>query len=304
MKKMLLISVIAGFIAGCQKEFSYSTTSASYESLNQFFDRNQKLSQTFSANCSNNILLQTAHGTKITFQSNSFLTMNDQPVSGDVSIEVKDILTPSEMILNRTLTVSNGQPIESGGEFFIKATKNGQELKLAPGYHMQIKLPTLGVSMNNMKVFNGQTDNANTGSKVNWVLNSNPGNVVIVDTGGLGRTLFADSVNWINCDRLVNEPRINYTIYPGNINGFDSLSVVVHFTGRNSVVPLSWDNITKKFYSQSLIASAATIVAIGIKGHKLQASVVPVNLQNNHSITLNFSPFTEKQLKERLVQLH
>ncbi|HLG39498.1 MAG TPA: hypothetical protein VI461_07510, partial [Chitinophagaceae bacterium] len=104
MKKMLLVSVIAGFIMGCQKEFSYSTTSASYESLNQFYDRNQKLSQTFSANCSNSISLQTGNGTKITFQPNSFVTMNDQPVTGDVSIEVKEILTPSEMILNRALT--------------------------------------------------------------------------------------------------------------------------------------------------------------------------------------------------------
>ncbi|MEI9910033.1 MAG: hypothetical protein WDO71_10365 [Bacteroidota bacterium] len=304
MKRFLFLSSIIAVVIGCQKELSHSSSSYNYQSLSEFFEKNQKPSQTFSQNSSNIISLQTNKGTKIIFQPNSFITLNDQPVTGDISIEVKEILTPSEMILNRTLTVSNGQPIESGGEFFVRVTKNGQELKLAPGYGMQIKLPSLGVSMNNMQVFNGQVNNADAGNKVNWVPNTNPGNAVIVDTFGLSRTLFADSVNWINCDRFLNDPRINYTVNPGNISGLDSLTVVVHFTGRNSVISMPWNSTALKFYSQSLIASDATVIGIGIRDHKILASIVPVTLQNDQSITLNLLPITEAQLKERLVLLH
>jgi hypothetical protein len=294
------ISIVA---LNCQKELSYSGNLEKFESLNQFFENNQKPSQNFTTNSSNNISLQTTNGTKIIFQPNSFVTLNDQPVTGDVSIEVKEILTPADIILNRMLTVSNGEPIASGGEFFVKVTKNGQELKLAPGYLMQIKLPSLNVSMSNMQVFNGQPDNTNSGSKVNWIPNNNPGNAVVVDTFSMGRSLFADSVNWINCDKFINEPRINYTVYPGNYTGLDSLSVVVHFSGRNSVISMPWNSTDLKFYSQSMIASQASVIGIGIKDHKLQACIIPVNLQNDQSVTLNLLPVTEAQLKERLAQL-
>jgi hypothetical protein len=306
--KRLYHSILFIFLAviafNCQKEVSYSGSSETYTSLDQFFEKNQKAPQTFSANSSNAITLQTNKGTRILFQPNSFVTLNNQPVTGDVSIEVKEILTPAEMILSRALPVSNGQPLESAGEFLVKVTKNGQELKLGPGNLMEIKLPSLGVNMNNMQVFNGTAVSTDAGSKINWTVNANPGNTVFVDSASFGKTLFADSINWINCDRFINEPRINYTVYPGNTTGFDSVAVMVHFTGRNSVVPMPWNLLTTRFYSQSMIAANATVVGIGIKDNKLQAAIVPVNLVNAQSMTLSFSPFTEAQLKERLAQLH
>jgi hypothetical protein len=289
----------------CQKELSFSSTSNDYSTLHEFFEKNQPRTEAMVVNSSNQFTLESRRGTKFIFQANSFETLDGQPVTGTIFFEVKEIFNPSEMILTRTFPMSNGQPLESGGEFMIKPTnQNGQQLKLKPGYLMKIKLPSLGIGMDNMRVFNGQPNAGGSDSKVNWVVNSNPNNTVFADSLVQGRYLFADSVNWINCDRFLNEPRINYAVYPGNVTGFDSVSVFIHFSGRNSVVAIPWHNTESRFYSQSVIVSPATVIGIGIKDHKLQASFTTVNLQNNGSQTLDFLPFTEIQLKERLAQLH
>jgi hypothetical protein len=289
----------------CQKELSFSSSSNEYATLHEFFEKNQPPTEGWYANSSNPLTLTTRRGTKFIFQPNSFETLDGQPVTGTIWFEVKEIFNSSEMILSRTFPMSNGQPLESGGEFMIKpSTQSGQELRLKHGYLMKIKLPSLGIGMDNMRVFNGQPNTGGSDSKVNWVVNSNPNNTVFADSLLQGRYLFADSVNWINCDRFLNEPRINYAIYPGNVNGFDSVSAFIHFSGRNSVVAIPWHNAESRFYSQSVIVSPATVIGIGIKDHKLQASFTSVNLQNNQSATLEFSPVTEAQLKERLAQLH
>src|SRR5436190_3823903 len=163
----------------CQKELSFSSTSNDYSTLHEFFEKNQPRTEAMVVNSSNQFTLESRRGTKFIFQANSFETLDGQPVTGTIFFEVKEIFNPSEMILTRTFPMSNGQPLESGGEFMIKPTnQNGQQLKLKPGYLMKIKLPSLGIGMDNMRVFNGQPNAGGSDSKVNWVVNSNPNNTV------------------------------------------------------------------------------------------------------------------------------
>jgi hypothetical protein len=206
-----------------------------------------------------------------------------------------------EMIFNNMPTVSDGRLLESGGEFEIKVTQNNTALKLAPGNFIKIGLPNIGRDMKGMQVFKGVPDVA---GDVNWVLNSNPGNFVVGDSTLFSNSnLFSDDINWINCDKFINEPTVEYTVYPGNAPSGDSTNVFVHLTGRNTVVKMNWLQGLAYFRSNMLLAVPSTIVGISTKNGELFASINSINIQNGGSVTMSFLPYTEKKLKDRLSKL-
>src|SRR5215217_9026855 len=118
MKLLLSLLTLAVVIYACQKELSDSKTGKDdIVSLQQFFTKNTAPLQRITASASNPIRFTAAKGTSINFPDNAFVTLNNASVTGTVTIEVKEILTPADMILNNTPTMSNGLPLESGGEF-------------------------------------------------------------------------------------------------------------------------------------------------------------------------------------------
>ncbi|MGZ5191112.1 MAG: hypothetical protein ACXWCZ_08845 [Flavisolibacter sp.] len=260
-------------------------------SLQEFFTKNAPPSKKLSANSTSTIFFSTSNGTNIRFPANAFVTKAGVPVTGDVNIEVQEILDPMNMILANKPTTSNGALLESGGEFYIRVTKNNEELKLAPNAFINIDLKK---NYTGMSVFNGAPQADGT---VNWVQNTNTGNFVFPDS--LGKTkMFADSVEWINCDKFYNDPTITYSVLPGNCPLIDSTKIYLHLTGRNTVM-----SFPKNGISNQLIASPATIVAICVKEGTLYTSVMSVVLQDGKSVTLQFSESTEDALKRKLQTL-
>jgi hypothetical protein len=300
MKLLFSLLALAMLNYGCQKELSdFKTGEDDIVSLGQFFTKNAAPLQRFTASASNPIRVTAAKGTGVNFPDNAFVTLNNASVTGTVTIEVKEILTPADMILNNTPTMSNGLPLESGGEFFVRVTQNNEVLRLAPGKYIQLNLtnPT-GVNMAGMQVFNGDDSSANT---VNWIPNTTPGNVVQDDSISTV-SLFADNLQWINCDKFINDPKIKYTVAPGNSPNIDSTVVYVHFTERNAI--MSVGRTDNRFVSESVIATAATIIGICIVDKTIYYAMMPVTLQDGGSTTLNFTPITEEDLKKKLSALN
>ena len=136
------------------------------------------------------------------------------------------------------------------------------------------------------------------------VPNTSPGNVVVGDSTLFSNTnLFCDEINWINCDKFVNEPTVEFTVYPGNAPSGDSTNVFVHLTGRNTVVKMNWTQGLNYFKSNMLLAVPSTIVGISTKNGQLFASIGAANVQHGGSTAMNFVPYTEKELKDRLLKL-
>ena len=294
--------LVALWLTACQPE-NFLVPEEEQTSLADFYTDNRSGVQAFTVSSSTGGVMTTAHNVKIHFPANGFVTESGSPVSGMIDIKVKEILTPQEMIFNNMATMSGGLPLESGGEFRVSASKNGQSLKLGAGKFLQIQIPTVsGVSMSRMQVFNGV---ANAKGEVDWKLNTDPGNFVVRDsTLFAGSSLFCDSINWINCDKFINEPTVTFSVYPANAPSNDSTNVFVHLTGRNTIVKMNWTQGMSYFRSDKLLAVPSTIVGISIKNGRLYASLTPVSVQDGQSVTMDFSPYTEAQLKERLNQLH
>lgn len=205
------------------------------------------------------------------------------------------------MILNNMPTVSDGKLLESGGEFQITVAQNNSPLKLAPGQFIKISIPNTGRNLQGMQVFKGVPDSA---GEVNWKLNTNPGNFVVQDSTLFANSnLFSDDVNWINVDKFVNEPTVAFSVYPGNFPSGDSTNVFVHLTGRNTVVKMNWLQGQSYFKSDMLLAVPSTIIGLSTKNGEMYASITSVDVRGGASVTMNFLPYTEKQLKDRLSKL-
>ncbi len=286
MKSTIFLSLLVAIVfSACQPETSF-LKGKQQTSLNDFYKNNGASAQSFTVNNLSGGVTTTSGGVKIHFPANGFITETGIPVTGSVDIAVKELFTPQDMILNNMPAMSGGLPLESGGEFQIKVTKNGQP----------------GIDMNGMQVFNGVKD---TQGNINWSPNNNPGNFVVGDSTLFSHSsLFCDSVNWINCDKFYNEPTVSFSVYPAHAPSNDSTNVFVHLTGRNSVVKMNWTQGLSYFTSDKLLAVSSTIVGISVRNGQLYASLTQVNVQNGQSVTMNFSPYTEAQLKERLAQLH
>ena len=283
-----------------KKEKSEEVGKGAMTIINAYHQKYREELQSFSVNTSNG-LVTTASGTKVRFPANGFITDDGTTASGNVSIRIKEIYTPADMIMANMPTTSNGRLLESGGEFQIVASQNNKSLKLAPGTFIQIDFPTAGRDMNGMQVFNGVPD---ADENIDWVLNSNPGNFVVPDSLLFsGAKLFADNINWINCDKFINDPTVEYTVYPGNAPSGDSTNVFVHLTGRNSVVKMNWTRGLDYFNSNTLLPVPSSIIGISVKNGKLHASITPVTIVNGMSTTLNFIPYTEAELKVELQKL-
>jgi hypothetical protein len=302
MKKILSISLFASIIlVACQKELSrVNSGETTAGTLTHFFLQNRSSTEAFSIASSSPGQVITSKGTKISFPANAFVDENNNAVTGAVKIEVKEIITPMEMILNDMPTTSGNRLLESGGEYNIKVSQNNRKLKLAPGNFLKIQLPDAGVSANGMQVFNGVRD---ANESVNWIPNNNPGNFVVRDSLFLRTELICDSINWINCDKFVNDPTVEYSVYPGNAPSADSTNVFIHLTGRNSIVKMNWTQGLSYFNSRMVLAVPSTIIGVSKKNGQMYLSVIPVNIQNGQSVTLNFSSYTEAQMKARLAQL-
>ncbi|MBC7826538.1 MAG: hypothetical protein H7122_02240 [Chitinophagaceae bacterium] len=301
MKRMPVLIAVLLLVLSCQKELSDEVTQTSLTIISDFHEKNRNDVQAFSVNPATAITITTNKGAKIYLPVNGFSTQDGRPVTGNVTVTVKEIYTPGEMILSNMPTIAGGRLLESAGEFEIKASQNKDPLKLSAGSFIKIDIPSKGVDMQGMQVFNGVAD---ADGNVDWAVNTNPGNVVVRDSLLFsGSTLFADDINWLNCDKFINDPTVDFTAYPGNAPGDDSTNVFVHLTGRNTVVKMNWTRGLNYFRTDKLLAVPSTIVGISARNGRLFASVTTATIAQGSSITMNFLPYTEQQLKDRLSQL-
>jgi hypothetical protein len=296
---ILAALAIAAGVISCQKELSNSSplvaVKSDYSSLEEFFKKNQEDTKAYRLKNGTGGICEGRKGIKYHFPSLAFKNLLS---SDSVNIALTEILTPYDMIVNNKPTMSDGKPLLSGGEFLIRASSNGKEIKLDAGKYLRIEVENMNIAPG-MSVFNGTVTNNGT---VNWTINNNQNNSIRPrDSVGLGTgyDLFCDSLQWINCDKFINEPLIKCSFTPVNCPSTDSTAVFVHLTGRNSVLRLS-DFVNNQFQSARLIAAPATIIGICYKNNRFYAAITTVTLFDQLVSTLTFSEVSEAALKEKL----
>ena len=325
MKNVFAIISLAGIIVSysCTKEYhdvpnqnsnsgnngssGGGNTITKYATLGEFYAVNGVKLQNLSVDATTGGVLTTPAGTQLMFYPNTFVTLDDQPVTGDVTIQFKEIYLKSDMLLSDMPTMlTGGAPLKSGGEFWIKAASNGVPVKIAPGYSIMVSQPLNGLPYDvDMDAFVAEPNG-------NWIPASN---AQVMDTGTNYTSYLTyihefitpeDSGTWVNCDNpsfFSAYTQAELTLHPDfNVTGY-FLDMYLIFMDINTVVHIYALN-GNFVYSNSPVGLNCTAVAVGIKDSALYSSFTPITIGSNMTVNFNLSPTTDSLFFEQLKALN
>lgn len=209
MKKILLalFSSLLFFSCADQDDNLVQITGPTSDDFYALFETEmENQTQNFQMNAEDGITTFTStQGVKLTIDGNC-LQLNGQPVTGTVDIEFVEIFDRGNMLVTNktTMGLHNGQKhlLISGGEFYINATQNGQQLTLTCSYEINVPAAITGTTDNDMLPFTGTLDTMGnvtweqwTGGE--WWVGSVQGNPDSYNA-------FISNFGWFNCDRFAN----------------------------------------------------------------------------------------------------
>ncbi len=170
MKRAFFLSLLAlttGLIVSsnfsCTKSYD-STGAPTKQSLNQLFSDLKSTPEHFEVTAGIDTLITGQGGTKLRFYPTSFKDASGQIItSGKVDVDLVEMYKFGDMIANRATTTTKGGMLMSGGQLFISATQNGQQVS-ANKYGVAFKQGA--ASAQEMQLFYGNTNNID--SVVKW----------------------------------------------------------------------------------------------------------------------------------------
>jgi hypothetical protein len=189
-----------------------------------------------------------------------------QTITGKVYVELLLIKKKGDMIRADKPTGSYNRLLVSGGEMFVKLTKNGQELKLAQGKTITLKYNDAPI-LPGMRVFYGDESNPN---QFNW----NPSdtfNLSQVISGNNFYELTSRQLRWINCDYFfdttgINRVQVGANLAPQYTNA--NTSVYLVFSSMRSVLSMYGNAATKKFISGKVpVGQQAKLIVLSKQGN-------------------------------------
>ncbi|MEI7595336.1 MAG: hypothetical protein WCK02_06265 [Bacteroidota bacterium] len=314
MKKLKLFAITLSFLAlytSCRKDEQPTSTddAKKYTSIGQFYAEFAPKLQTHTINASTGGTFTTSQGTVVNIPANAFKTQSGSAVTGNVTIEFKDIYKKSDMLLaNVPTTAYWGAPIKSGGEFFIKAIQGSQALVMAAGKKIEVIQPIL----------NGMA--ADTGMLPMVIINDSTGMggwaVTGADTVVFSATSYifnlyefnnpVDSGSWCNSDNpnyFNNYQQTTLTMKPTDSPSIYHTDVFLVFKNINCMVHVyNYQNEFPYYYAP--IGLECTVVALGVKDGKLYSSFVPITISANQIVNFTLTETTATDFTNKLNTLN
>jgi len=298
-------------ILSCKKKSDTPVTSATYSSLADFYAKNGVQSQFFNVDAVAGGSFTTPQGTKVTISPNSFVDLSNNPVSGTVRIEFKDIYKKSDMLMTDIPPMlGNGAPLVSGGEFFIRAQQTNSAdslfLNLAKNKFIVVQQPLNGKPDTAMKPFVLVPD-----STAAQIWQARQMDTVSELSNGYVFALYNFSSpvgkgTWCNSDNSTYfsaYKNTTLTLIPDFTESDYSADVFLIFKGLNSMVHIYYDGVSQFPYYYAPIGLSCTVVVVGTKNNNLYGSFTPITISANQTVNIPISQITTADFKNKLTAL-
>lgn len=226
------------------------------------------------------------------------------PQNGRAKIEIVRIQTRGDFIKAYRPNNSFGYPLETAGGFFVRITKNGNELSLNPGSSIKIKYLDIAPALPNMQVFYGKEtlpfpvgalDSAHT-----WIRDQDSSYIktFVKQSGSTYKTgyeLNTTKLRWISAhhylDSTVAKTNI-YAILPPNCTNKNT-QVFAVFDKNRTVLALRSDLISRSFTTSNIpLRAKITLVSISKIGNDLYLGT---KIINDVGTVVNYTVTPEKK---------
>ena len=218
--------------------------------------------------------IQFGDSLELEFKGNCLTTGTGLLQDGKAKIELIKILKKGDFIKAFRPNSSFGYPLETGGAFFIRITKNGNELVLAPGTSLKIKWSDIDAPKPNMQAYYGKEGfpipNGALDSAHNWFPDSDtswlkPWNKTSGNGVRTGYILETKKLRWVSAQHslMPNTKLTNiYGILPPNYTNKNSLVFAV-FANSRTVLSLKSDFASRSFTTGNIpLGTKMTLVSI------------------------------------------
>jgi len=299
----LLLSFIMLFLGSCSKNDDNDIV------VEQFFDgleleteiieNRVEALQTFTLNSGGTGEIYGADGTILYFPPGSIVDQNGDPVTGAVTIELIEIYDKAKMLLTKMPTNGkrpNGdvETLVSGGEFFINATQNGEQLEVANGF--QIFAPADEFD-EDMRLFNGQgndCDGDEMQCDIVWEEDEQGGLEPMQREGPNGEGVngyggFLSNFGWTNIDRWFSDPRPKTLLQVDVPEGFNNTNsnVYVSYDGEpTALASLDIYNPETGLFSEHYglipIGLEVHIIFLSVQDDQYIYAIQQVTIEENH----------------------
>jgi len=315
MKRLIYIVCVLALVTSCKKDNSFEFYPYTNNELNDTTWYNtvapqarvRQLDSVFavfpkadSVDCINGGTVTLGDSISITFPP-SFCSGSNAPASGKVKIEAIQLKQKGDMVRMAKPTMSYGSLLVTGGSVFIRVTYNGQELQLAPGKLITVRLfnKFSNTSLSgDMRVFYGKEDAfpATAAQRFTWVpwVDSPANRVVPVTaqqgtTGMTGYQFFSNRFGWVNCDYFSDssQPRTKASvILPLNFTNANT-HVFAVVKSPDVVAQLYGNPQTKTFGINNIYTGkVVTFVSLSFIAGKLYLGMKEVTTTSNMTVHL------------------
>ncbi|WP_207492588.1 hypothetical protein [Aridibaculum aurantiacum] len=247
---------------------------------------------------------------------NSLRTSAGAAPTGPINIELIDLRKKGDMIRWSRPTTSYGKLLETGGAFHIRATSNGQELRLAQNTFFRIKYNTTSPNQR-MSIFYGienPTGNlpAGTNPTFTWTPATDSSFVSVFQqqdsTGGIvrGYELWSQRLNWVNADYFIDTTQTRTqlnVLFPINYTNTNT-NVFAVFKNENIVVQLNADYATRSFFTVNMpVGRQVTIVSLSKFGNTIFLGTKEITTAANMPVSMQPVERTMQQVEQYLQNL-
>ena len=171
----------------------------------------------------------TAKGVQFTINSNCLTLAGNAINSGQIDIKYAEVFDPGTMLVTDKTTMGklpNGDMamIISGGEFYINATRNGQQLDITCPMQLTIPGSLTGGAQPGMSLWDGTID---AEGNLDWdeqepTAGGPQGGVFNEGQGANAQYIaFLNDFGWTNVDRFYSDPRPKTTVLGQDRSGYN-----------------------------------------------------------------------------------